>query len=46
VKKNSMSAPSEALGKFWDMLWEKSRVRIEHPDLPDELTRASAYRHF
>jgi hypothetical protein len=37
VKKGSMSAPAEALAKFWDTLREKSRVRIAHPDLPDEL---------
>jgi chromosome segregation ATPase len=37
VKKGSMSAPAEALGRFWDNLREKSRVRIEHPDLPDEI---------
>jgi chromosome segregation ATPase len=41
VKKGSMSAPAEALGKFWEVLREKSRVRIEHPDLPEEVkTRA------
>lgn len=37
VHKGSMSAPAEALSKFWDDLRQKSRVRIEHPDLPDEL---------
>jgi chromosome segregation ATPase len=37
VKKGSMSAPTEALAKFWDTLREKSRVRIEHPELPEEL---------
>ncbi|MDB5771909.1 MAG: ATPase [Burkholderia sp.] len=37
VKKGSMSTPAEALGKFWDVLREKSRVRIAHPDLPEEL---------
>lgn len=37
VRKGSMSAPAEALAKFWDDLREKSRVRIEHPDLPDDL---------
>jgi chromosome segregation ATPase len=37
VKKGSMSAPAEALSKFWDNLREKSRVRIEHPDLPEEI---------
>lgn len=37
VRKGSMSAPAEALAKFWEDLREKSRVRIEHPDLPDAL---------
>ena len=37
VRKGSMSAPSEALTKFWEDLREKSRTRIEHPDLPEEL---------
>lgn len=41
VRKGSMSAPAEALAKFWSDLREKSRVRIEHPDLPDIL-RTSA----
>lgn len=41
VRKGSMSAPAEALAKFWDDLREKSRVRIEHPDLPDELKSAA-----
>ncbi len=37
VRKGSMSAPAEALAGFWDTLREKSRVRIEHPDLPQQL---------
>lgn len=37
VRKGSMSAPAEALAKFWDDLREKSRVRIEHPDLPESV---------
>jgi len=37
VHKGSMSAPSEALALFWKDLREKSRVRIEHPDLPEDL---------
>lgn len=41
VKKGSMSAPAEALSKFWNDLRQKSRIRIEHPDLPDDL-KASA----
>ena len=41
VRKGSMSAPAEALAKFWEELREKSRVRIEHPDLPDTLKSAA-----
>src|ERR1700689_3823178 len=41
VKKGSMSAPAEALARFWTTLREKSRVRIEHPDLPAELQSAT-----
>src|SRR2546427_7008692 len=41
VRKGSMSAPAEALAKFWSALREKSRVRIEHPDLPEELREAA-----
>lgn len=41
VRKGSMSAPAEALNHFWLELREKSRVRIEHPDLPTELTEAA-----
>jgi len=41
VRKGSMSAPAEALNKFWATLREKSRVRIEHPDLPDSLKTAA-----
>ncbi|MGX7002444.1 DNA-binding protein [Caballeronia sp. KNU42] len=41
VKKGSMNAPAEALARFWATLREKSRVRIEHPDLPVELQSAT-----
>jgi chromosome segregation ATPase len=41
VKKGSMSAPAEALTRFWTTLRDKSRVRIEHPDLPAELQSAT-----
>lgn len=41
VRKGSMSAPAEALSKFWSDLREKSRVRIEHPDLPESLRMAA-----
>jgi chromosome segregation ATPase len=41
VRKGSMSAPAEALVKFWSDLREKSRVRIENPDLPEDLKIAA-----
>lgn len=41
VRKGSMSAPAEALAKFWDELREKSRVRIEYPDLPETMKTAA-----
>lgn len=41
VRKGSMSAPSEALNHFWKTLRERSRVTIEHSDLPDELRTAA-----
>ena len=41
VRKGSMSAPAEALARFWSDLREKSRIRIEHPDLPEGLKTAA-----
>lgn len=41
VRKGSMSAPSEALNKFWLELREKSRIRIESPDIPEELKESA-----
>jgi chromosome segregation ATPase len=41
VRKGSMSAPAEALARFWAELREKSRVRIENPDLPDDLKQVT-----
>lgn len=41
VRKGSMSAPTEALNKFWSTLRERSRVTVEHADLPDELQVAA-----
>ena len=37
VKRGSMSTPTQVLGEFWAELREKSRVRIDHPDLPADL---------
>lgn len=41
VRKGSMSAPAEALAKFWEELRGKARVEIDHPDLPDGLKQAA-----
>ncbi len=41
VRKGSMSAPTEALRAFWEDLRKKSRVRIEHPDLPESLKKTA-----
>lgn len=37
VRRGSMSAPAEALNKFWLELRDKSRVRIERPDIPENI---------
>ncbi len=37
VRKGTMSTPSEALNQFWVELREKSRVQIDHPELPENL---------
>ncbi|MDP2102269.1 MAG: DNA-binding protein [Methylotenera sp.] len=37
VHRGSMSAPADALNKFWLELREKSRVRIERPDIPENI---------
>src|ERR1700687_2226067 len=41
VKRGSMSTPTTVLAEFWTELREKSRVRIEHADLPAELQAAA-----
>lgn len=41
VRRGSMGTPSAVLGEFWAELREKSRVRIEHPDLPADLGAAA-----
>lgn len=42
VRKGSMSAPADALTKFWDELRNKARIEIDHPDLPVEVKEAAA----
>ena len=41
VKRGSMGTPAAVLGEFWAELRDKSRVRIEHPDLPGDLGAAA-----
>ncbi|MDT8840105.1 DNA-binding protein [Paraburkholderia fungorum] len=41
VRRGSMGTPTAVLGEFWAELREKSRVRIEHPDLPADLGSAA-----
>lgn len=41
VRKGSMSAPAEALNKFWAELRDKSQVRIERTDIPDNIKSAA-----
>ena len=41
VRKGSMSAPAEALNRFWENLREKCRVTVSHPDLPEPLKSAA-----
>jgi hypothetical protein len=36
-----MGTPAAVPGEFWAELREKSRVRIEHPDLPGDLRDAA-----
>ncbi len=42
VRKGSMGAPSEVLQAFWQELRERTRVTIDHPDLPDALKEIAA----
>lgn len=41
VKRGTMGTPAAVLGEFWTELREKSRVRIDHPDLPADLQVAA-----
>ena len=41
VRKGSMGTPTEVLAKFWEELRDRARVRIDRPDLPQELRDAA-----
>ncbi|MBU6271872.1 MAG: DNA-binding protein [Betaproteobacteria bacterium] len=36
VRRGSMGTPAEVLRQFWQSLRERSRVRLDHPELPAE----------
>ncbi|CAN7761641.1 DNA-binding protein [Cupriavidus necator] len=42
VRKGSMGTPAEVLQAFWQELRGRTRVTIEHPDLPDALKDIAA----
>jgi chromosome segregation ATPase len=42
VRKGSMGVPGEVLAQFWVDLREKSRVKIEHPEMPDVIKQVAA----
>ncbi|AOZ11143.1 DNA-binding protein [Cupriavidus malaysiensis] len=42
VRKGSMGTPTEVLAQFWQALREKTRVKIDHPDLPEALKQIAA----
>lgn len=41
VRKGSMNVPAEVLSAFWKDLRERTRVRIDHPGLPDGLRQTA-----
>jgi chromosome segregation ATPase len=42
VRKGSMSTPADVLNRFWQDLRERTRVKIDHPDLPDVVRQVAA----
>ncbi|WP_258234658.1 DNA-binding protein, partial [Cupriavidus pinatubonensis] len=42
VRKGSMGTPAEVLQAFWQELRGRTRVTIDHPDLPDALKQIAA----
>ncbi|WP_011296091.1 DNA-binding protein [Cupriavidus necator] len=42
VRKGSMGTPAEVLKQFWQELRGRTRVTIDHPDLPDALKDVAA----
>jgi hypothetical protein len=42
VRKGSMGTPADVLNRFWQDLRERTRVKIDHPDLPEALKQVAA----
>lgn len=42
VRKGSMTTPADVLNQFWQDLRDKTRVKIDHPDLPDAMKQVAA----
>lgn len=42
VRKGSMSTPTDVLNQFWQDLRDKTRVKIDHPDLPEAMKQVAA----
>ncbi|WP_414734355.1 DNA-binding protein [Burkholderia savannae] len=42
VRKGSMSTPADVLNRFWQDLRDRTRVKIDHPDLPDVMKQVAA----
>jgi chromosome segregation ATPase len=42
VRKGSMTTPADVLNQFWQDLRNKTRVKIDHPDLPDAMKQVAA----
>ena len=42
VRKGSMGTPADVLNRFWQDLRERTRVKIDHPGLPDAVRQVAA----
>src|SRR5260370_28618512 len=42
VRKGSMSTPTDVLNRFWQDLRDRTRVKIDHPDLPEAMKQGAA----
>ncbi|HDR9103653.1 DNA-binding protein [Paraburkholderia sp. A3RO-2L] len=42
VRKGSMGVPGEVLAQFWQTLREKTRVKIDHPEMPEAIRQVAA----